>query len=128
MRGDMNGTRSVKQRGMLHSKIAQAALISLLIIAFSAALWRTWHSRVSDPVFDGKPLSAWLHSYFDYDGMWLLEPPASRTKQVDLAIREIGTNSIPLLVSMLNAKDSRLRASLLSIMRKQYWVKIHITS
>src|SRR5712691_2312997 len=75
LRGDMNGTPSVKQPGMLHSKIAQAALISLVIIAFSAALWRTSHSRVSDPVFDGKPLSAWLHSYFDYVGMWPREPP-----------------------------------------------------
>jgi hypothetical protein len=128
MRGDMNGTPSIKQRGMLHSKIAQAALLSLLIIAFSAALWRTSHSRVSDPVFDGKPLSAWLRSYFDYDGMWPRDPPESRTKQVDLAIRQIGTNSIPLLVSMLSAKDSRLKAALLSIMRKQHWVKIHITS
>jgi len=124
----MNDAPSIKRGGVLRGKIAQVTLVGLLMVAFGTALWRTMQSRVSDPVFDGKPLSAWLRSYFDYDGMWPREPLNGRKKQVDAAIRQIGTNSLPLLLSMLTAKDSRLKARLIKVMREQRWVKkIHIT-
>src|SRR5207247_1668570 len=80
--------------------------------------------RPREPVHQGKTLSEWLENLdkempnSNYVGT---NGPAAT------AIQQIGTNAIPYLRQMLNARDSRLKAKLITLSSKQTFVKTHIT-
>jgi hypothetical protein len=72
----------------------------LLLAAFAGALWALIVPR--EPVYHGKALSGWLMDY-NRAGTNAESAPASK------AIRAIGTNALPFLLSHLSAEDpSRL--------------------
>ena len=83
----------------------------LAVLLFGALLltgiW-VWASRVPDPVYEGRPLSQWLlpvnmNSFISLAEIQRLIQQQERMKQ---AVHTVGTNSIPLLLSMLAAHDS----------------------
>jgi hypothetical protein len=61
-------------------------------------------SRRKEPVYEGRTLSSWLDHHV---GSSAAIPPygSEGWKKADVALRAIGTNSIPTLVAMLKAKD-----------------------
>src|SRR5262245_39399390 len=69
-----------------------------------------------EPVFQGKPLSHWVE---ELRVSW--QGPGSA--KAEAAIRAIGTNALPYLVSALKAKDSRLKLELVQLCGRQNLIK-----
>jgi HEAT repeat protein len=100
-------------------------VISILAgIAFIClAGWYTFIPR--QPSYNGKPLSYWLSRYENRIlGKAALNP--SEQQEADKAVREIGTNAIPYLLKLAGRKDSALKKRMLSIYKRQRWLKLSI--
>jgi hypothetical protein len=82
--------------------IVVAALVAIAVLA---GLVGRMNSPV-EPMYRGKTLSFWLQQYY---GLALMESPAQDFHtEADEAVREIGTNGIPLLLQKIRANDSPL--------------------
>jgi HEAT repeat protein len=82
--------------------------------------WLFWGPSNSEPIYKGKRLSYWLQGY---SGRLLKKPKWGDT---DEAIRQIGTNGIPAMLKMLQAKDSWLKTKLIALVRKQRFMRVNI--
>ncbi len=105
-----------------------AIITAVLVAALTLTLSNATHSR--EPSYEGRPLSAWLsdlyhnsHFYFPTNdpGDTVAGP---RRVLATIAVRSIGTNAFPALISMLGAKDSRLKLQIWAIANKQTFVPI----
>ena len=74
--------------------------------------------RPREPEYQGKRLSAWL------EDLSRTPYPEKGSEQATKAIREIGTNALPFLVSMLKAKDSMLKIGFAELVDKQNLFRI----
>ncbi len=92
--------------------------ISLAILLAAVLVLLAYGKQQSnEPVYQGKPLSFWLSGYSA-----MVEGP--ELSKIDEAVRHVGSNGIPTMLRMLQAKDSSLRAGLIWIARKQRLVKL----
>jgi len=123
-------------------------LVALLAVVLGGMAWFALSKR--EPLYQGKPLSFWLWGssgatsiYFDgpsdgplrAPGVYLCRErftsgsfpgtgmPFTDTGQQ--AIQEAGTNTIPMLLRLLRAKDSDLKLKLLKLAGKQHFFKIN---
>ena len=78
--------------------IAVAGLLTLLILTLFYP---------SEPIYNGKSLSAWAQHYGKNN--WTTNRAAAEEAQV--AIRKIGTNGIPFLLDLVEARESNLKKS-----------------
>ena len=82
--------------------------VAAFVLCVGLGLWTVRRER--EPVFEGKPLSYWLHEYsatMVAGAIPRTEPDlAARNEKAVKAVRVIGTNAIPSLLKMLRAKDS----------------------
>jgi len=81
-------------------KRVQIALAVFLVVVVAGIAWQVL--RLREPVYQGKPLSVWLQSY----------SPDGDSPEVDDAVHTMGTNALPALLGMLQAKDSKLKLAL----------------
>ncbi|EEF63470.1 HEAT repeat domain-containing protein [Pedosphaera parvula] len=77
----------------------------------------------SDPVYRGIRLSVWLEGYNRYSQKPLKVREANHEAASE-AVRHLGTNAIPRLLSMLRARDSDSTRRLIDLLRKQHFIKI----
>src|SRR5207244_4134500 len=101
---------------MNKSRIIASAIVSVIVagIAFFAF-------RSREPVYQGRPLSAWLED-LDYGR------PSFRREavgQAEAAVRQIGTNAVPFLVGMMRCKDSPFRKKMVALCSKQSFIKFN---
>ncbi len=88
--------------------------ILIVVVAISVVGvvgWSIFHawSAPPEPMYQGRPLSYWLLGYsFPFNGT-----NAPSRADADAAIKDAGTNAIPLLLQMLRAHDSPLKTKLL---------------
>jgi hypothetical protein len=116
MSGSWNGVRLF---GFFLRLRQLAILVALAILGVvSYHLFRV----PREPVYQGKPLSAWLQTYNPAS-------PSNRGspawKATDDALSHIGTNAIPFLLKSLRARDSSLKLRLVAWAQKQHLIKIH---
>jgi hypothetical protein len=97
-------------------KLAFALIAGVLVCAVAATLFSG-----REPIYKHKTWSQWLEEV-DYG-----QPEAIRTEAAT-AIRGIGTNLLPRLVSDLHPNGSALKWRLISLVRRQSLVKLKITS
>ncbi len=74
-----------------------------------------------DPVYDGKRLSVWVQG-FDLSNYG--PPKQLAWREAEEAVRRIGTNAIPRLLSMLQAKDSNLRLKFIRLAQRQQFIRV----
>ena len=91
------------------------ALAISFFVTIGGITWLVLNLVDSEPAYQGKYLSAWLLEYAE---------SGEAESQAEVAIRAIGTNGIPVLVKWMGCKDSKLKAKLISMVRKQSLVKI----
>ena len=91
-------------------------LVMLLLAVAGGIAWLALH-QPREPIYQGKRLSIWLHGYDN------AASPQFRA-ETDEAVRNIGTNAIPILLHMLRENDSSLRFRLLRLLGKQHLIKI----
>jgi hypothetical protein len=94
--------------------IAAPWLVLLAVLCGLAwAVLRT--KEPPEPVYQGKRLGLWLAGY---------NGPSPETDEV---VRRLGTNAIPNLLRMLRAKDSKVTAWVVKLVRKQHLIKLGYT-
>jgi hypothetical protein len=94
----------------------------LLLAVVGTIAWLSMRPDAEDPVCQGKRLSVWLGSYDPHTRYLSLSPEA------DEAVRQLGTNAIPLLLRRLRAKDSPFKEKLYALAQKQHVIKVSYTS
>ena len=80
-----------------------------------------WVSSLAEPEYKGVKLSVWLERYHNE-----VNAEPQRMETVD-AIRQIGSNAVPTLISWLSASDSKLKIKLMDLAEKQSFIKFKIT-
>jgi HEAT repeat protein len=98
-------------------KSRRILLITLLIAAVGTVSWLLLRPD-PEPTYQGKPLTYWLDIYG-------AESSDEAQLKAAEAMRQIGTNTIPTLLRMLNAKDSRFKLSIMQLAYKQHLIKIN---
>jgi hypothetical protein len=76
--------------------------------------------RSSEPVYEGKKLTVWLEEYDQFG-------PNVTHEKARTAVRAIGTNAIPTLLRLLNARDSYSKLVVMKLAAKQSLFKIEFT-
>ena len=120
-------------------KRVYVALAALAVALVSAIVWQV--VKPCEPVYKGRTLSSWLEAYATYADY--LEGPDTEpdltpipggfglvsAEQVNAqeAVRQIGTNAIPSLLRFLRARDSAMKAKLVTLARRQHLIKIEYT-
>ena len=74
--------------------------------------------RPREPVYQGKRLSDWFRELDSW--------PAKGSEPATKAIREIGTNALPYLISALQADDSALKVKLFGFIRRQSLIRLRL--
>ena len=93
--------------------------VALLEVGLVAGLlWQAIRQR--EPLYQGKPLAFWLRG-FELDD----QPGKLSFSDAVEAVRQTGTNALPILLSMLRARDSDLKQRLIRLGRNQPFIAIH---
>src|SRR5262245_15912350 len=100
-----------------HKKLAGV----ILCTALSALLvWRFLHS--SEPVYNGKTLTAWAQQYGSNN--WRGGDTALAAREAEAAIREIGTNGIPFLLDLMRVSDSAVKKKLRTALPRKWHARL----
>lgn len=110
-------------KGMDRSSCRLLWALSASAVALVIALvWFYASQATRQPVYRGKTLVFWLRTYAPSSKAQRNSP---EWKEADNAVRQIGTNGIPVLLQMLRARDSRLKLGLIALAQKQHFIKIN---
>ena len=95
-------------------------IASLIVVCVFAGI-ALFAFRSREPVYQERPLSAWLED-LDYG-----QPSFRReaVPQAEEAVRQIGTNAVPFLVGMMRCKDSPFRKKMVALCSKQSFIKFN---
>jgi HEAT repeats len=74
----------------------------------------------SEPVYRGKALSDWLRVYSSP-----LQPSSREWQEADEAVSALGTNCLPTLLRMFQARDSRFKLQIVALLKKQKLIRTH---
>ncbi len=103
----------------MRSRILLTFLLVTVLCGFA------WFMRPpSEPVYEGKPLSAWLEANYTGKSDLSYEREAWRQER-EAPIVHIGTNAVPILLSMLQVKDSGVMTKLIGFLRRQTLIRAH---
>jgi HEAT repeat protein len=85
--------------------------VVLLITVLAGLSWKAMRSR--EPAYQGKTLSTWLRQFEDAKANQFRDRAQFEAQFVgptQNAVRQMGTNALPTLLTMLQAKDSEIRS------------------
>jgi hypothetical protein len=90
----------------------------LLVVVLGGLAWEVLLPH--EPVYEGRPLSAWLHDSdtsikerLPSEKVRVLMAEKQKKREVaEKAIRHFGTNALPMLIALLSSKDSKERERL----------------
>ena len=105
-------------------KRVQIVLALLLVTIFVVLAWQIFRFR--EPVYQGKRLSVWLEQYGT--NHWSAGRSGELDKQAEIAIRQIGTNAIPLYLTMMITREWPLKAKLMAHVPRQLLAGFHTRS
>jgi hypothetical protein len=91
------------------------ALAVLLVILAGVIAWQGL--RLREPVYQGKRLSVWLAQ--QGTNHFMATRDSEMDKQGQTAIRQIGTNALPMLIKRLRARDTRLKQVMMTWAQRQ---------
>jgi HEAT repeats len=77
-------------------KRSRIVFITLGLVLIGLVAWKV--VRPQEPIYQGKPLSVWLRPYH----FTLVTP---ERKETDKVVRQVGTNAIPTLLNLLQARE-----------------------
>jgi hypothetical protein len=104
---------------MMRSKkaIITAILLGLAIVGLIMAF-----RAPSEPIHEGKPLSAWLLKFSDTQERL----DENETKALH-TVRAMGTNALPALMRMLQARDSKFKDRTRNLLQRQKLIRIPLS-
>jgi hypothetical protein len=81
---------------------------NILLLAAAGALgWQIFRPRIPDPIFEGKHLSYWVG-----------RSAGTESFTAQAAVRDAGTNAIPMLLRLMRAHDSAFKVRLIDLTGK----------
>jgi hypothetical protein len=86
-------------------------LAALLVAVLGGLAWLVLRPGEGELVYQGKPLSFWIERYAS-------DRSKVERQEAEIAVRHIGTNAIPTLLRMLQARDSALKLKLVALAKK----------
>ena len=92
-------------------------VFGLLILSLVVLFFRL---SPSEPVYEGKRLSAWTADLDGYAG--------PKMDGAQRAIRHIGTNAVPYIIQLLRARNAPFQARVNQWLSKQSWIKFRFTT
>lgn len=105
-------------------KRVHIALAVLLVVLAGVIVWQVL--RLREPVYQGKGLSVWLVQYGT--NHWSAGRGSEFDKQAETAIRQIGTNAIPMYLSIITTRESPIKLKLLALVPKRWLARFHLRS
>src|SRR5947209_2271685 len=106
------------------SRMTVGCRLRTIVLVVSAAMGGlVWLLSPAEPVYHGRQLSSWLRDY-DSAGEW----HSKESKEIDQAIRGMGTNAIPFLFDNLGRTDSPSKLKYIAWMREHPALQIHTTT
>lgn len=114
---EVRSTRSGRAPEYRHLWVKVATVAGLLL----GCLWFFARSGLREPSYEGKVLTAWLQNY---DPALALGRGSAAWSATDDAVRRMGTNCVPILVSLLREKDSRTKVWLIALARRQHVIPV----
>ena len=85
--------------------------------------WLVFSSREYEPVYQGKTLTYWLSDFWPGRS-----PTPEKVEQDKLAVRQIGTNAIPVLLRWISAKDGPFKMKTVIWIDRHRWVPFRLES
>src|SRR6266478_2350723 len=80
-------------------------LLAILLVALAGGVgWLLLRPR--EPVYQAKPLSAWLEQYYGSNLTLITDTNSPARLEAENAIRQIGTGGLPLLLRLISTRDS----------------------
>jgi hypothetical protein len=117
------GTLRPQQR-RTRTRRTRFLLSMLLIIVSSILAYQLFRSQTSG--HQGKSLDDWLNQYANNISMDPQSDEAkSATYEARNAIREIGTNALPYLITLVKAHDSSFKVKVIMLLQKQSFMPWH---
>ncbi|EEF57795.1 hypothetical protein [Pedosphaera parvula] len=105
-------------------KTRSAVITALVLAALGVILSILLSTGEREPVYQGKTLTYWL-SDFCVPGR---NPTREKLEQDKLAVRQIGTNAIPILLQWISAKDVPLKLEIVDFIWRHPWVPFRLQS
>lgn len=102
----------------------RAAIAILVLAALGALLWILLSPRDREPVYQGKTLTYWLSDF-------LPGPPHQTPEKVEqnkFAVRQIGTNAIPILLQWISTEDRPLKKKMVTWIARNSWFPFRLES
>jgi HEAT repeat protein len=96
------------------------AVVVLAFLVAASIAWVFWH-RV-EPVYDGKPLTFWAQQYGSNNWSGRKE----LAFEAEFAVRQIGSDAIPLLLDLMQSRDSDLKKKLRQHLPKKWHEPLHL--
>src|SRR5689334_7067473 len=79
-----------------------------------------------EPVYKGRPLTAWLQDVVDMPTPGVLtSSDIARRSNGEEAVKQIGAGAVPTLARLMRARDSTLRLKVKAFCAKRPWLGIH---
>ena len=109
-------------------KRVQIALAVLLVAIVGVIAWQVMRPHEREPVYQGKRLSVWLLQYGT--NHWSAGRNSGSCKEAEAAIRQIGTNAIPIYLRIITTRESEspLRLKLMALVPSRWLVRLHVRS
>ena len=96
--------------------------LAILLVAVAGVIgWQIF--RFHEPVYHGKRLTGWLEQYGT--NHWSAGRNGELDKQAEAAIRQIGTNAIPLYLEMIATKQSPFSFKLSALVPAKWFAQLH---
>jgi hypothetical protein len=105
-------------------KRLQIAFAVSLVVITAVVAFQVVRPQEHEPVYQGKPLSAWLREYAGWDigpAEWALAKRRS-----EIAVRQIGTNAIPALLRMIQKMESPRMSRLIDLWDQHFANRNHL--
>jgi HEAT repeat protein len=99
-----------------HSRLMRRRYVIALVLLIMAAGIAFVLGSIAEPSYQGKRLSGWLRD--------LRNPSPLVQCRAQEALRQIGTNAMPVLRRMLHAEDSSVRTNLVNLLQRQTLIKL----
>lgn len=119
-----------RQRRPVNMRTFRKTVLALLASLCGIASSDSW-ALEGEQSYGGHPLSYWLRQETPKSrrGFYSITPsPAKLTNEAEDAVRQIGTNAIPILTAMIDRKETTIRKRLRSLLAQQSYVKIQLDS
>jgi len=95
-------------------KIRVAIVTSLVVALLGVLLWTVSNTGEREPVYQGKTLTCWLSDF--WPGR---KATREKLEQNRFAVRQIGTNAIPILLRWISAEDGPFKQKIVT------WISDH---